>query len=984
MEVRYKVTTFVMSLALSVAALAVWPGVTGAQKAGPTIADVQANSSTVGRYEKFELTFGITDTVASDFDWPYDSDPPSGLPASTGITVEGIFSPDNWTTVYTQPAFLYQPYTYTVHSDWDHLYPSGAPVWKIRFAPPTAGVWRYRIRATDASGATVYPVSGDVAFTVESSDNPGFLRVSQSDPRYFEFDDGTPFIGVGHAEGFDRLRSVQEAIEKFSRFADQRVNFFRVWMSSSSIFGSAWWPWASHHLPYDGYLPATSLTIEDAYADGDVAMKLDMDNPCMRQGMYPIAVLPGREYRVRARVKTEGVSGPSQAGDYGFVVKLGDWLGQECASLDAGTPVTRYVTDTGGAWQIVTGTLTVDDYFLYVLDNLYLTLTNADGGIVYVDEVWLEEQTGPDTYGPNILPKPKVNVHTYFDPIRSWQWDQILDQAAAQGVYLKLVVLEKNEWIFNRITPAGTMTTTSSNNNFYAAPETKVRWLHQAWWRYLTARWGYSTAVHSWELLNEGDPFNGHHYDHAQAFAQYIREHDPNQHLVTTSFWHSFPMDEFWANPAYPDLDYADLHAYISTGWGEYAVIPDTPPAPLAYTDIADHDGSGWSVTLSGNANTYSSNLWAFDIRGAGEWLLRYRLKLEGWAGSCDQGDELSGPRLIWWLSGPNGTDPQRNVVPPRDDGLDWRCSTPITPIGWVSYDSAHTATGEQAPLEARIVIGDDLPRSITIGVQNSYGSGGAAYFDTVELIAPDGRTLSINGNIELARSHEDAALYTASYSLLRGGDSAAGAGKPLVRGEAGLDHPGGPQEELADLALDTDGVWLHNLVWGGVNPGGMYDLYWWTDNIRDYDLYHHYKAFRDFMDGIPLNNGYYEDARAAAPDGLRAWGQADRINHRGHLWIQNTEHTWRNVVDGVSPTGWGGTIVVPDVLSGTYQLVWWDTWDGTPVLTQTVDKPFSWLYLSLPYSITDDIAVQWERLGSASGQVTRVYLPLILRNYDL
>ncbi|MCP4537115.1 MAG: hypothetical protein GY832_08200, partial [Chloroflexi bacterium] len=313
-------------------------------------------------------------------------------------------------------------------------------------------------------------------------------------------------------------------------------------------------------------------------------------------------------------------------------IKLGDWLDQDCASLGTGTPVTPYVTGTGGAWQIVTGTLSVDDYFLYVLDNVYLTLTNVDGGTVYVDQVWLEEQTGPGTYGPNILPKPKMNAHTYFDSMRPWQWDHILDQAAAQGVYLKLVVLEKNEWIFNRITSAGTMTTTASNDNFYAAPDTKARWLHEAWWRYLVARWSYSTAVHSWELLNEGDPFNGLHYEQAQAFARYIHENDPNRHLVTTSFWHSFPMDEFWANPTYPDLDYVDLHAYISTGWGEHAVIPDTPPDPLSYTDISDQDGSGWSVRLSGNANTYSSNLWAFDIQGAGEWLLRYRLKLEGWS----------------------------------------------------------------------------------------------------------------------------------------------------------------------------------------------------------------------------------------------------------------------------------------------------------------------------------------------------------------
>jgi len=929
------------------------------------ISNVWANATTVGRYEKFELTFDIAGTVATHLDWPYDPNPPPGLPARAGITVDGLFSPDNWTTVYTQPAFLYQPYTYTVRGqEFDHLYPSGAPVWKIRFAPPAAGVWRYRIRATDGSGTVLYPASGDVPFTVTTSDNPGFLRVSQTDPRYFEFSDGTLFIGVGHNEGFDRARMVQEATAKFSKFATQRANFMRVWMSSSSVFGSAWWPWSSHHLSYDGYLPATSLTTEEAYADGDVAMKIYGDNPCMHQGSrYPISVLPGKVYRVRARIKAVNVGGPSQAGKpYGFVVKVGDWLGQDCASPNTGTLVTSYVADTGGAWQIITGSLTTaaNQYFL---GNLYLALVNTTRGAVYVDEVWLEEKTGPDSYGPNVLPKPKVNVHTYFDPVRSWQWDRVLDEATARGVYLKLVVLEKNDWIFNRITPSGAMTTTANNNNFYAVPGTKVRWLHQAWWRYLTARWGYSTAVHSWELLNEGDPYNAYHYDQAQAFARYIHEHDPNRHMVTTSLWHSFPMAEFWANPAYSDLDYADLHAYISTGWGRYAVIPDQPPPPLTYTNRRDCDGSGWSVTLNGADRAHSANLWGIGIRGDGEWLLRYRLRLEGWSGSCEQGNTLSGPRLIWWMG------ERSNVVPPRADGVDWRCSTPITPTDWVTYDSAHVAGGASAPLQARIFITDGLPHHLTIGVQNRYGTGGVAYVDAVELVAPDGTALAINGQFALDSMPDDAALYTAAYSLLEGGRSPAGAGMPLVRGEAGLDHPGGPQEELDDLAKDSEGVWLHNLIWGGINPGGMYDLYYWADNIRYHDLYDHYKHYQDFLDGIPLNNGAYRDAEATVshPD-LRAWGQKDVVHRQAHLWIQNRRHTWRNVVDGVSIPALSGRITIPGMPPGAYRVEWWNTITGAIVKTEVVEATSNGLVLNLPVLLNDDIAAKVSWAGPLLG----------------
>jgi uncharacterized repeat protein (TIGR01451 family) len=955
-------------------------GVADATVATLQVINVKANAATVGRFEKFELTFDITGTVTSNLDWPYDPDPPPGLPAGVGITVDGLFSPDNWTTVYAQPAFLYQPYVYTVHNDRDHLYPTGEPEWKIRFAPPLTGTWRYRIRTADASGTTIYPADDDLTFTVVPSDNSGFLHVSPTDPRYFEFEDGTPFIGVGHGEGFGIDRPIQDAAEKFARFAANRADFFRVWMSGDSIFGSAWWPWASHHLGYDGYIPPTSLTSEDVYGNGHVSMKLGANNPCMFQGFTgAIPVLPGRTYRVGVRVKTVGVTGPVQVGEpYGFVIKLGGWLGQECSSAGVGIPVTPHVIDTGGAWRIITGTLATaaDQYFL---DNLYLSLSNVSSGVAYVDEVWVEERLGQGSYSRNILLKPKVNAHTYFDPARSWQWDRILDEAAAQGVYLKLVVLEKNEWIFNRITPSGTMTTTASNNNFYAAPDTAVRWLHQAWWRYLTARWGYSTAVHSWELLNEGDPFNGNHYDQAQAFAQYIHEHDPNRHMATTSNWHSLPVREFWGNLAYPDLDYADLHAYISTGWGEYPIWGNAPSSPLEFEDNPAHvrGGSGHSLRIEGSQTFQGARVSPsrLAIHGAGEWVIRFFMKAEGFIGSCPYStpDTMAGPSLMWALDGGPFWGGRSNVVPPATSGQSFICSAPAGTYGWTSFDSVHDADGGIAPLTARLVITDNLAHSLYVAVHNSYGSGGIAWVDDIEIVAPDGTVLFTNGSVELDSMHEDAALYTAAYSLLWGGRSPAGARMPLVRGEAGLDHPGGPQQELDDLARDTEGVWLHNLIWGGINPGGMYDLYWWPSNIRNHDLYYHYKPYRDFMDGIPLNNGHYQDAGATVshPD-LRAWGQKDAVHGEAHLWIQSRNHTWRNVVDGVAIPGLSGQITIPGMKPGPYAVEWWDTYTGAIVETEAVEAGSNGLVLALPAPLTDDVAVKVSWMGPALGASTK------------
>jgi uncharacterized repeat protein (TIGR01451 family) len=601
-------------------------------------------------------------------------------------------------------------------------------------------------------------------------------------------------------------------------------------------------------------------------------------------------------------------------------------------------------------------------------------------GEAYVDAVWLEEDLGGGRYGPNLLHQPDFDYHlTPIDDQRAALWDRVLEKAADAGVYLKVVLMEKNDWIFNRITPSGTMTSPAGNNRFYAAPDTKARWLARALWRYVTARWGYSTAVHSWELLNEGDPYNGYHYEMAQDFARHMHAADP--HMVTTSFWASFPMDEFWANPAYPDLDYADLHAYVSTGWGSYAVIPDAPPSPLSYTDARDYGGSGWSVTVNGADHAHSANLWSLDIRGDGEWVLRYRLLLEGWSGSCSFGvpDTLSGPRLMWWMDGDN------NVVPPRSDGQNWLCSTPITPTGWVLYDSAHTAEGPAAPLEARIIITDGLPHHITIGVQNAYGSGGTAYVDAVELVAPDGGALPINGGFDLSRRAEhDAALHYDSYSRLYGGGSLAGAGKPLLRGETGLDVPGA-QIEQADLANDVQGVWLHNLTWAQVGPGGMTDLYFWTANIKTHDLDHIYGAFRRFMDGIPFDNGHYRDAGATVSDpDLRAWGQKDTVDGKAHVWVQNRNHTWRNVVDGVAIPGLSGQITIPDMKPGPYEVEWWDTYTGVIMSTDVVESNSNGLVLALPAPLTDDVAVKVSWMGPVLDASTKTVNRFIARPEDV
>src|SRR3990170_4768089 len=423
-----------------------------AAAAGPVVSNLQVMTPSVARYEKFEVQFSLATSASSPY-MPYDPSPPAGVPAGIGVTVEGLFSVDNWQTTIVQPAFLYQPYVHTVISGKDHSTPDGGPRWSLRFAPRSPGAWQFRIRAQDATGTVTYPATTSPALTFSAGSTSsnayvrrGFVRVSADDPRYFEFDDGSPFVGVGFNESFS---STANAEQKLQSLEANRINFLRVWLSGSSINGSQWSPWSSHHLPSDAYLPAVGLDAQDTYNGADVAWRLDGANPCLfadwAQGGIPVE--PSTTYTVSARVRLSGLTGPAGTGAWGFVIKQAGWLGTACDQPNNGTLITAPLQSTSG-WTTVAGTYTTSAS-QYWLDYLYMARQNATGGAVYVDEVRVWRTNDPDQV--NLLREPNANSHLAFDPMASARWDAIFDSAAARGVYLKLVVDEKNEWIRSRI-----------------------------------------------------------------------------------------------------------------------------------------------------------------------------------------------------------------------------------------------------------------------------------------------------------------------------------------------------------------------------------------------------------------------------------------------------------------------------------------------------------------------------------------------------
>ncbi|MCA9931980.1 MAG: hypothetical protein KC419_26025, partial [Anaerolineales bacterium] len=187
---------------------------------------------------------------------------------------------------------------------------------------------------------------------------------------------------------------------------------------------------------------------------------------------------------------------------------------------------------------------------------------------------------------------------------------------------------------------------------------------------------------------------------------------------------------------------------------------------------------------------------------------------------------------------------------------------------------------------------------------------------------------VNLLANVYMPDDFYDAALFSTKLSTALHERSPE---MPVVRGEIGF------LDEAIDLfaANGTNGVWLHNLIWSGINAGGLSELYWTGAPTRDHIIgpaHDHrlmYRTFANFMQAVPLNNGRYADAAptSSTPD-LRAWGQMDATAEQAHLWIQNANHTWGNIAQGRPIPPVDGQIAIAGFTpEKSYTVTWWDTY---------------------------------------------------------
>lgn len=146
------------------------------------------NSDEIPRLGKYEATFNLD----KSWDNPYDN--------VNEVEVNAYFALPNG-IIEKIPGFWYEGFGRNLIGKDEHLTSNGNNSWMIRYSPKLLGDYKCYIEIIDRTKSNKiirYPSNGFLIFTSNNSLEKGFLKVSESDWAYLDYEDNTPYIGLGH------------------------------------------------------------------------------------------------------------------------------------------------------------------------------------------------------------------------------------------------------------------------------------------------------------------------------------------------------------------------------------------------------------------------------------------------------------------------------------------------------------------------------------------------------------------------------------------------------------------------------------------------------------------------------------------------------------------------------------------------------------------------------------------------------------------
>ena len=512
---------------------------------GPNITSLLLQVPTpIEKNSKFEISFAISETTATNFYFPYEKNPPAGIQPGVGITVDALFLPpgqSDWSYAKIVPCFYYQPIEERGTGSSLSLLPVGQADWRVRFTPQSAGVWQIKIKAADAGGTVE---TNPYQFTVVDSARKGFLRVSSLDSRFFAFDDGTPFVtpltNLEQGSPFNTLTGIRQVIP---RLGDNGIRFVR-WFPNGEGANYAIAPY-SDSIRINWRFGQSGVTREDADTARGKAFSF---SPYYYSGQN-IPALPGAKYRLKFWAKV--------AGDQILRAEIGS-----LSRADIGSSTSAF-HETNGRGDLCT--YKKEGWNEYILEVTNMNLTQMEIGLrglyvstdapapyntvkngsIRIHSLSLQrDESGSGGWGGNLLLRSDPDTFNYVDQRCAAGLDEIFKLSEDYGVYHKLTLFHKNDELLNQLQYDGSIGSDwgQYNEHFYKSPV--AVWYEHAYVRYFVGRWSYSTALHSLELGNENH-LTQDSYDAGFRIAEAVHSLSPRRILMTNSFWGWFVADFF-------------------------------------------------------------------------------------------------------------------------------------------------------------------------------------------------------------------------------------------------------------------------------------------------------------------------------------------------------------------------------------------------------------------------------------------------------
>lgn len=220
--------------------------------------------------------------------------------------------------------------------------------------------------------------------------------------------------------------------------------------------------------------------------------------------------------------------------------------------------------------------------------------------------------------------------------------DRVMEVADEYGIYLQLCLLNhgqfssntNSEWAKNPYNEKnGGMLSTP--NQFFSNSDAKT--IYKMELRYIIARYSYSDKLLAWELFNEvdwtdgGDSYNMINIRNwHQEMAKFVKENDPYNHLITTSYKSINSSKNLAFNLS--EIDFASVHSYDFANTNINKKLPSELTAVINKYKKPVHTGeigidwqSGYSAANSDpNGISIRQSLWAGmmcgSVGGAMQW----------------------------------------------------------------------------------------------------------------------------------------------------------------------------------------------------------------------------------------------------------------------------------------------------------------------------------------------------------------------------